>query len=58
MHCLGRDGGSSIGRMGAHPATASPLVRRVAGVHAGSAASESAVFPGLTVVPEDVFAPA
>src|SRR5438093_2920244 len=28
MHCLARDGGSSIGRMGAHPATASPLVRR------------------------------
>ena len=28
MHCLGREGGSSIGRMGAHPATASPLVRR------------------------------
>src|SRR5439155_193725 len=31
---------------------------RVAGVHAGSAAFEAAVFPGLTVVPEDVFAPA
>ena len=28
MHCLGRDGGSSIGAMGAQPATASPLVRR------------------------------
>src|SRR2546429_2057994 len=28
MHCPGRDGGSRIGRMGAHPATASPLVRR------------------------------
>jgi len=31
---------------------------RVAGAHAGSAAFEAAVFPGLTVVPEDVFAPA
>ncbi len=31
---------------------------RVAGVHAGSAAFEAAVFPGLTVVPEDAFAPA
>src|SRR5213076_1431219 len=28
MHCPGPDGGSSIARMGAHPATASPLVRR------------------------------
>jgi Uma2 family endonuclease len=95
MHCLGRDSGSSIGRTGAHPATAGSTtyyrtakadtyaalgvrelwlvdlerkaieqrvleaVRwRVAGVHAGSAAFEVAVFPGLTVVPEDVFAPA
>ena len=31
---------------------------RVAGVHAGSVAFEAAVFPGLTVVPEDAFAPA
>jgi len=31
---------------------------RVAGVHAGSAAFEAAVYPGLTVVPEGVFAPA
>ncbi len=31
---------------------------RVAGAHAGSAAFEATVFPGLTVVPEDVFAPA
>ena len=31
---------------------------RVAGVHAGSAAFEAVVYPGLTVVPEGVFAPA
>jgi len=31
---------------------------RVAGVHAGSVAFETAVFPGLTVVPEGAFAPA
>ena len=73
MRCSARRACASIRRMGAAPATASPRVRRHAleeffalelppGHHhaelrTGAARLEAVIFPGLTVVADEIFAP-